>query len=160
MPPRDTVRAFLVAGAVTAVVDGLFSSALTVFAYGAPVTRLWQSVASTLLGATAMTGGTPAVVVGLSLHVLVAFTWAAVLVFGALRLAAVRRLLARPAGPMLLALAYGPLIWIVMSCAVIPAFTHRPPAINARWWVQLLGHVPFVALPMAIVARGLVTGRR
>lgn len=159
MQRPDTMRRFLIAGLLTAVVDGLFSSALTVFAYGATVARLWQSVASTVVGPEAVNGGLPIVLLGLSMHVLVAFTWAAVLVFGVLRWPAARRLLAGPAGAVTVALAYGPLIWIVMSCVVIPVFTHRPPAINGRWWVQLLGHVPFVALPMAWAARPLVTGR-
>jgi len=35
-----------------------------------------------------------------------------------------------------------------MSCAVIPLLLHRPPTITARWWVQLLGHFPFVGLPI------------
>ena len=35
-----------------------------------------------------------------------------------------------------------------MSLAVLPLLTHRPPAINVRWWVQLVGHFPFVGLPI------------
>ena len=35
-----------------------------------------------------------------------------------------------------------------MSLAVIPLFAHRPPAINVRWWVQLIGHIPFVGFPI------------
>jgi hypothetical protein len=35
-----------------------------------------------------------------------------------------------------------------MSLLVIPALTGRPPTIGARWWVQLVGHVFFVALPI------------
>jgi len=40
-------------------------------------------------------------------------------------------------------------VWMVMSLAVIPLLAHRPPAINVRWWVQFLGHAPFVGLPIA-----------
>jgi hypothetical protein len=35
-----------------------------------------------------------------------------------------------------------------MSLVVIPSFTHRPPAITTRWWIQLFGHIPFVATPI------------
>ncbi len=35
-----------------------------------------------------------------------------------------------------------------MSLVLIPQFTHRPPVVNFRWWVQFVGHVPFVALPI------------
>ena len=59
-----------------------------------------------------------------------------------------RGVLAAPYGVVAVAAVYGPLIWLVMSLAVIPALTHRPPAINIRWWVQLIGHAPFVGLPI------------
>jgi hypothetical protein len=42
---------------VIATVDGLFASALSVFAYKSTVTRLWQGVAATVLGPSAFTGG-------------------------------------------------------------------------------------------------------
>jgi hypothetical protein len=45
---------------------------------------------------------------------------------------------------------------MVMSLAVIPFFTHRPPAITFRWWVQFVGHFPFVGLPIvASIGSGL-----
>jgi hypothetical protein len=47
---------------------------------------------------------------------------------------------------------YGPFIWLVMSLVVIPLLLHRPPAISIRWWVQLLGHFPFVGLPIVACA--------
>jgi len=42
---------------------------------------------------------------------------------------------------------YGPAIWLVMSLLVIPALVERPPNLTVRWWVQLLGHFPFVGIP-------------
>jgi hypothetical protein len=35
-----------------------------------------------------------------------------------------------------------------MSWGVIPLLTHRAPKIGVRWWVQLVGHVPFVGIPI------------
>ena len=52
-----------------------------------------------------------------------------------------------------MAAVYGPLIWLVMSLAVIPLATGRPPAFGFRWWVQVLAHVPFVSLPLVFTAR-------
>jgi hypothetical protein len=44
---------------------------------------------------------------------------------------------------------------MVMSLAVIPLLMHRPPAINIRWWIQLIGHIPFVGIPIvASIGRG------
>jgi hypothetical protein len=43
-----------------------------------------------------------------------------------------------------------------MSLVVIPMLTGRPPTITTRWWVQLVGHIPFVALPIVVMsARGV-----
>jgi len=60
--------------------------------------------------------------------------------------------IARPAGA-LLAAVYGPIIWLVMSLAVILLATGRPPALGFRWWVQIFAHVPFVTLPLVFTAR-------
>ena len=64
------------------------------------------------------------------------------------RATAVRRLLDSPNGMLKVASVYGPAIWLVMSLAVIPFLVRRPPVINGRWWVQLIGHMPFVGLPI------------
>jgi uncharacterized membrane protein YagU involved in acid resistance len=60
----------------------------------------------------------------------------------------IRAQLASPHGVLKVASLYGPFIWIVMSLAVIPLMTHRPPAITIRWLIQLIGHIPFVGLPI------------
>jgi hypothetical protein len=141
------------AGLLTGVVDFLFASALSVFAYGSTFSRLWQGVASVPLGRQALEGGTPMVAAGILIHFGVAFAWSAVFVFLVLRSPWVRRVLASPFGVAKVPLVYGPLIWLVMSTLVIPPFTGRMPTINARWWIQLLGHVPFVALPIVAASR-------
>ena len=142
------------AGLLTGVTDGLFSSVLAAAVYGSTVTRLWQGVASAVLGPAALTGGTRTAAFGLLLHFGVAFGWSAVflaLYLGSRRL---RELTATPAGVAAAAAAYGPAIWLVMSLVVLPALLHRPPTISARWWVQVVGHVPFVALPIVAVIAG------
>lgn len=136
------------AGLLTALIDGLFSSLLSVLAYGSTVTRLFQGVASVLIGPDAMSGGTPTFALGLAMHVGVAFFWSAVFLFVGQRLGWVRRVLESPHGVVKVAALYGPLVWAVMSLVVIPALTRRPPSITYRWWIQLFGHFPFVGLPI------------
>jgi len=71
-----------------------------------------------------------------------------------------RRVLASPHGVLKVAAVYGPCIWLVMSLMVIPLLAHRPPAFTNRWWVQLVGHFPFVGLPIvASIWTGLRPGR-
>jgi len=138
------VRAWL----LTAVTDGLFSSVLAAFFYGSTVTRLWQGVASVLIGAVAFEGGAHTALIGLVMHFGVAFGWAAVFLFVVTRLPLVRRVLATRYGVAKVAAVYGPFIWVMMSIVIIPRFTHRPPTFNYRWWIQFFGHIPFVALPI------------
>jgi hypothetical protein len=138
------VRAWL----VTAIVDALFSSALAVFAYRSTVTRLWQGVASTLLGPAAFEAGARTTLVGLLLHCGVAFGWSAVFLALYLSWPRLRSALASPGGMIAVAAIYGPAIWLVMSLVVIPQLSGRPPTFTFRWWVQLVGHIPFVAVPI------------
>jgi hypothetical protein len=140
------------AGLLTAVVDGLFSSVLSAFFYRSTVMRLFQNVASTVLGAKALEGGWTTAALGIAIHVAVAFTWSAVFVLVVMQLPALRRALGSFPGVLGVAAVYGPCVWLVMSLLVIPFLTGRPTAFTSRWWIQLVGHAPFVGLP--IVAMG------
>ena len=146
------MRRLVRAGLLTAGVDGAFSSCLAAFFYGSTVTRLWQGVASTVMGPRALQGGTHTAAIGVLMHLCVAFWWSAVFVLLLMRLEWVQRVLASPRGVLKVAAVYGPCIWLVMSLVVIPTLTHRPPTITYRWWVQLIGHFPFVGLPIVFAS--------
>lgn len=151
---HDLLSRLVRAGVLTGVVDGLFSSALSVLAYRSTASRLFQGVASVLLGQEAFNGGTATVVIGVLMHFGVAFGWSAVFLLLVLRSSWVRGLLASRYGVVKVASLYGPFVWMVMSLVVIPIFTHRPPTIGARWWIQFVGHIPFVGIPIvASIAR-------
>jgi len=150
-----TLSRLAIAGLVTAVVDGLFSSVLSVAFYQSTVTRLFQGVASVLVGPAALDGGTRTAALGVLMHVGVAFGWSAVFLLLVTRSAWIRGVLASPQGTIKVASLYGPFVWMVMSLAIIPLLAHRPPTINIRWWVQFVGHAPFVGLPIvASIAPG------
>jgi hypothetical protein len=147
-PGHSVFSSWIRAGVLTAIVDGLFSSVLVAFFYGSTVTRLWQGVASALAGARAIDGGASMTLLGLLMHITVAFFWSGVFALLVSQVPVVRRVLMAPLGVIKTAALYGPVIWMVMSFAVIPTLTHRPPIVNVRWWVQFLGHIPFVAVPI------------
>lgn len=151
---RDALSRLVRAWLLTAVSDGVFASVLNVVAYGSTVTQLWQRVASTLLGPAAFEGGVRTVLVGLLMHAGVALGWSAVFLALVTSWPRLRRTVAAPGGIVGVAAVYGPFVWLVMSLAVVPALTGRPPVITARWWVQLVGHVPFVALPIVAMIGG------
>lgn len=155
---RHSGRPVMIAGLLTGVIDGLFSSVLSVFFYGSTATRLFQGVASTLLGPSAIDGGLRPAAIGVLMHFGVALGWTAVFVLLLDRSEGLRRVVARRGGPIAVAAVYGPVVWMVMSLLIVPQLTHRPPAITFRWWVQFFGHIPFVALPIVAAtayARGL-----
>ena len=149
----DLRRALLVTWIVTAPWDFVCASALAVFGYHSTVARLWQGVAATVLGGPAAQLGGRGIAVGLALHLCVAFTWSALFVLLLARSQGLRRVVRRPAGALAVAAAYGPVIWLVMSCVVIPLATGRPPTFGFRWWVQVFAHLPFVTLPLVFTAR-------
>lgn len=140
------------AGLLTALIDGAFATVLGL-SFNSTFMRVWQGVAAVPLGREALDGGVRTMWIGLGLHVCVAFFWSGVFLLGAMRLDAVRRLLSSRLGIFKVAALYGPLVWLVMSLLVIPLFTKRPLSLTTRWWVVLVGHVPFVALPIAWTAR-------
>jgi hypothetical protein len=151
---KDPFSRLLRAGLLTAITDGLFSSVLSAVFYGSTVARLFQGVASTLLGPAALQGGTRTALIGVLMHFGVAFGWSTVFLLIAANSSFVRRVLTAPYGVIRVASVYGPCIWLVMSLVVIPTLLHRPATINYRWWVQLIGHIPFVAVPMVTMIRG------
>jgi hypothetical protein len=150
----STAKRFLLTGLVTGITDGLFACVLS-FIYSRSVTRVWKGVAAVLLGPSALQGGMKTVLIGLLMHFGVAFFWSAVFLFAVMQAGAVRRIVDSPGGVVLMAFIYGPLIWLVMSFGVIPLMTHRMPTITIRWCIQLVGHIPFVGLPIvACASRG------
>ncbi len=153
---RNPLSRLLLAGLLTGVIDGLFASVQSVFFNGSTVTRLFQGVASTLLGREALEGGTPTALIGVLMHFGVAFGWSAVFLLLVMRSAWIRRVLSSRYGIVKVAAVYGPFIWMVMSLVVIPLLLQRPPTITSRWWIQWIGHFPFVGLPIvASIAGGL-----
>jgi len=148
----ELFRRLIAAGFITGITDGLFSSILVVAFYNSTVTRLFQGVASVLLGGEALNGGNTTAAIGILMHFCVAFLWSGIFLFLVFRLSWVRRTVASHFGIAKIACVYGPFVWIVMSSAVIPSLTHRPPAITIRWWIQFFGHIPFVGLPIVALS--------
>lgn len=150
---RTFLRAVVPVWLVTAAWDFLCATALTVFAYHGTAAHLWQGVASTILGPTAIDGGGKPIAIGILLHLAVSFTWSALFVAVARMSPAIRRLIATPSGALGVAAVYGPIIWLVMSLVLIPIAMGKPPRFGFRWWVQIFAHIPFVTIPLVFTAR-------
>jgi hypothetical protein len=149
------VARILTAGVLVGLLDGLFAIALYVVALKVttPV-RLFQSIASAVLGPESFPGGWATAGLGLVLHFTVAHAWSAAY-FLALRVSSLfRRLVAAPARAAVVGMAYGIVVWLVMDLVVIPMTRTRPTPVTARSFLPVLvGHMFVVGLPIALVMR-------
>jgi hypothetical protein len=143
-------EAILWGGLACAILDGLAAS--TQFGLlGIPLLRVWQGVASGLLGGRAFTQGWLSGSLGLLLHFVIAFLWAAAFV----ELCRLLPLIARIywfSGPL-----YGVVVFLVMNLIVVPlsARPKRPASMQATV-VQLIIHILFVGLPIALAANRFI----
>ncbi|MCE9603220.1 MAG: hypothetical protein K8S21_13535 [Gemmatimonadetes bacterium] len=149
---RTFTRRWLRAGLACALSDGLWALALTAYS-GRPTWSVWNGVASVVFGPKMLEAGLHGILVGLCLHLIVAFTWSAVFVAAATRSPLLQRAISTRAGRFATAAFVGPFIWITMSGLAIPTMTGRALVITGRWFVQLVGHAVFVGLPIVWGAR-------
>lgn len=147
MPAATThpaLKAILWGGLFTGVGDYLFAH----FHYGWRL-GVFQNVAGGVLGRdVARAGGVPMYLLGMTLHFLIAFIWAA-LFWGLSRRLLMLTRHAIPAG-----LVYGLVVYLGMNCVVLPLSALQvplkmPPLLS--WPVA--AHLLLVGLPIALAAR-------
>ncbi len=149
--PWSTTRAILTGGALAGLLDILFAISFAGY-NGLPPQRLLQIVASGALGEAAFTGGTAAAAIGLACHFILSFVWMALFFFVA------RRIPALAGKPLVAAIGYGLLVFLVMRLVVLPlsAFP-RPVTFNAfAWGMDLLSHIFLFGLPIVWATRKVV----
>jgi uncharacterized membrane protein YagU involved in acid resistance len=116
-----------------------------------PPSRILQSVASGLLGPKAFQGGAKTAALGLVLHFLISFIWAAIYYVASRQIAFLTQ------RPVIAGLLYGEFVWLMMNCVVLPlSAIHRwPPSTDrASMITGPIGHLFLVGLPIALaVAR-------
>lgn len=142
-------RSILIGGAIAAIGDILFAIGMALWR-GDTAMHLLQIVASGALGQAAFDGGMRTAWLGLGLHFLLSFGWAALFVLAARAVPALAR------RPLLAVIGYGALVLVVMRLVVLPlsAFPF-PSELKASWPLlfDLLSHVFLFALPIVLVAR-------
>ena len=141
-------RAVFTGGLVVGVLDGL--DAVIFFGLrGVRPIRIFQAIASGLLGRAAFTGGLPTALLGVLCHFIVATSIVAVYVAASRKLEILRR------QPIAAGMAYGVLAWLVMNYVVIPlsAVTPGGPKPLAVVVNGLLIHMFGVGIPAGMAAR-------
>jgi hypothetical protein len=149
-----TVKAILVAGLVAGTCD-ILDPILIWTPRGVTVTRIFQSVATGLLGRAAFTGGLPTALLGAFLHFFIATGWAAVFVAISLRVPALRR------KPLLYGPLFGLCVYVAMYYVVLPL---SASGARAQWtpWALFnnIGiHMIGIGLPIALIASRMLGPR-
>ncbi|HKR00503.1 MAG TPA: hypothetical protein VJT09_07505 [Pyrinomonadaceae bacterium] len=141
----DTI---LYGGLAVGILDGLFALTFYGLILGVPTLRIFQSVASGLLGRAAFEGGTRTFLLGVLLHFIVAACIAAVYYIASLKFPVLIR------RAVVCGLIYGLVAYLVMNYVVIPlsAIGLRPFSLRA-FLPAFIAHAFLVGLPVALLAR-------
>ena len=148
------VSDWIATGLVAALSDGLFASAtgLLIPPTATPF-RVFRGVASVAFGPGVINGGVRWALAGICMHICVALFWSGLFVAALYTFPRMRSMIGTWQGALAIAIPYGLSIWLFMSLVFIPSMLHRAPTITPKWWVQLIGHIPFVVGPMILVNR-------
>jgi uncharacterized membrane protein YagU involved in acid resistance len=145
---RTAGRAILVGGSIAGMLDILFAITFAWF-NGRTPDQLLQTVASGVLGQAAYSGGPPAAAMGLLLHFLMSYLWAA------LFLVASRRIPFLTRQPLWAGVLFGIVVFFVMRLVVLPlsAFPHPVTFSPLAWGLDLLSHAFLFGVPIALAVR-------
>jgi hypothetical protein len=144
--------AIVYGGLAVGALDGS-AAVITTLLYGNSPARMFQIIARGLIGRASYDGGWKTVLLGVALHFLIAFIWAAIYNAASLKIPA---LINRAAlcGPI-----YGVFVYFAMQIIVVPLSAIRKPPFRFGTQSQLLQgiivHMICVGLPIALLARQL-----
>ena len=112
---------------------------------------MFQYIASGLIGGGSSQGGWATVLLGVSLHFLIAFIWATIYYGASLKLPALIR------QPLICGPLYGVVVYFAMQIIVLPLSAIRKPPFSFAAPLQMLQgiivHIICVGLPIALSAR-------
>jgi hypothetical protein len=140
----------LVGGLIAGILDGLDAVIYYGWASGVTPTRLFQHIASGLLGVKSFSGGWATTLLGVACHFTIAIGAAAVFYAAS---QAIPFLAQKPwiCGPV-----FGLCVYLVMHYIVVPLSAvppRRAPMVGLELADQLFSHMFFVGLPVALMAR-------
>jgi hypothetical protein len=136
----------LLAGLICGILDIACTLTLSKLNGIAP-TRVLQTIASGLLGPASFKGGGATAALGLGIHFLIAVVSAAVY------FSASRKLNVLIEHAVLCGLVYGIAVHLFMSFIVLPLSSIKRPFSIKFFAIQLVIHMLFVGLPIALVVR-------
>jgi hypothetical protein len=157
LPTRPSVAGRIAATAlIVAALDFFYVLVRWVWlAHALTVQELAQSIATGLLGRAAYEGGIATALLGLGLHILIAFGWTLGFFLLTARVAGLRKMISTRRGRLLLGLVWGPVIWLLMDFVVLPlSRAHPTPTSSPTFYINLVQHALMIGLPMAALLGG------
>jgi hypothetical protein len=147
-PARTRLTDAILWGGLAAGVLDALAAIIDLGLRGVTPDRMFQGIASGLLGRAAFTGGWPIAALGVGIHFSIAFTMATVFVLASTRLPFLLR------RPVLSGIAFGAAAHFAMRYGVLPlsAITLGPFSLTAMIKAVLI-HMVCVGLPIALIAR-------
>ena len=155
--PRDTTDAasILKAGATVAILDASYVVIVYVWIlHLTTASRIFQGIASRLIGKAALDGGAPTALLGLLLHFTVAYIWTIVFYLALRTLPALREFTATTKGKIIAGALFGATVWLVMNFGIVPLFGGKsvaPP--HWQFYTQLVWHMIAVGPPIVAIVR-------
>jgi hypothetical protein len=149
MRPVRPLPTILTAGLIAGFFDGMDAVVFIGLISGIPVERVFQFIASGLLGVNSFHSGWATAALGVLLHFCIATGAAAVFYALSLKLPMVLR------KPLLWGAVYGVGVFLFMHYLVVPlsAAPKQPPARASAILNLIFSHVFFVGIPIALVIR-------
>ncbi len=148
-PMNNPFKTIFWGGLIAGTLDITGACVVSWLRAGVVPVRVFQSVASGLLGSAAYTGGARTAVLGLALHFFIATTWTVVFYLAS------RKLRFLVAQPIVWGLVYGVVVYAFMNFVVLrlSQFPQRtPPTLTGRL-IGLLIIMFCIGLPIAVIVR-------
>jgi hypothetical protein len=143
----DTVHAILAATIACGILDATAATTQAAL-LGIPAQRVWQTVASGLLGPRALEQGWRSAIFGLALHFVISFIIATIYVLASQRLPFLLR------HPLTAGALYGIAVYCVMNYIVLPLSRRAKRPFNLHFALtQLVIHICIVGWSIALSAR-------
>ena len=135
-------------GLVLGNLDLMFATSFWKIGYGVSATRVMQSVARGVLGTASFEGGVPTALLGAALHYTIAIGIAATYYLVSRKLRTLIR------WPIACGVAYGALLFLIMSFVVLPLSRVGMPRFDNVLWVALsIGMHTIFGVICALTAR-------
>jgi len=145
---RKGLTAVFAAGAVAGTLDITFAYAFWALKADVPALRIFQSVATGLLGRASFDGGAATAALGLALHFAMATAMAAAYALAARQWRVLRE------RPLPLGAAYGVFLYTFMQFVVLPLSAAGHGSRDATWiTLSVVVHMFLVGVPIAFLTR-------